>query len=305
VWRALRSRYAGRHRPEPRDLHVRAARHLLAPGRALAGIVERLGRGTLGWCRTVSYLVAVVTSALALACRRAHWSSAVWDVFARQLLFTGVDAIWLSVRVAVAVGIMVVVQAELWLATFGQMELIGQLLLTVLVRELAPLLANLVVIVRSGTAITTELATMRLAGEIDVLDAQGLDPMTYLVMPRVLSMPIAVFGLTAVFTVVSFASGYLVGAAMGSIVGGPGLFFSGILEAVSWEDAMFFFPKTIVSGLFVAAICATEGLSVGAAVTEVPQAAGRATTRSLSAVLVVSAVLSLIIYGRFLVIKVL
>jgi len=232
------------------------------------------------------------------------WSRAVWDVFVRQLLFSAVDAVGFATRIAIAVGVMVVVQAEMWLEAVGQRDLLGPLLLNVLVREFAPLLANFVVIMRSGTAITTELANMRVNGEVDVLDSQGLDPMTYLVMPRVLAAPIAVVCLAVLFVVVSFASGYLMGVLLGTISGGPWLFFEEILGSVGWEELLFFVPKTLISGLFVGAICTMQGLSVRGAVTEVPQAVVRSAVLSLSAVFFVAAIMSLVIYGRFLIIQV-
>ena len=178
------------------------------------------------------------------------------------------------------------------------------LLLNVLVRELAPLLANFIVVVRSGTAIATELAHMRMEGEIDVLDAQGLDPMIYLVMPRVIATGISVFCLAVLIVAVSFLSGYVVCELLGAVRGGPAVFFGDILSAVGREELYFFLPKTLISGFFIGAICSLEGLSIRGAVTEIPQVAGRGAVRSLTIVFGVSALLSLIIYGSVLFIDV-
>lgn len=268
-------------------------------------VVAILGMGIVRSWQTTTYILAVIGAVLLLAMRPfTSWQRTVRDVFARQLLFTGVDAMFFAVRIAAAVGVLIIVQAELWLGTLGERELIGPILMRVIVRELAPLLANFVVIVRSGSAIATELAHMRLEGEVDVLDAQGIDPMTYLVMPRVLATSVAVFCLAIVFIAASFASGYIVGALLGTIRGGPFLFIDNVFSSVSSEDVYFFLPKTILTGLFIGAICSVEGLSVRGASTEIPQVAGRSAVRSLTVVFMVSALVSLVIYGSVLFIEV-
>ena len=63
-------------------------------------------------------------------------------------------------------------------------------------RELGPLFANFVLIVRGGSAITTELGLMKVGGEVRVLEAQGIEPLPFLVMPRVLAMAVSAFCLT-------------------------------------------------------------------------------------------------------------
>lgn len=264
----------------------------------------RLGAPLMRRWSGATYILAVIGAVFALAVRPSSWSAAVRSVLARQILFTGVEALSFALRIAAAVGVLLVVQAELWLGALGQSELIGSLLLNVIVRELAPLLANFVVIVRSGTAMATELASMRLEGEVEVLDAQGIDPMIYLVMPRVISTSVSVFCLAVTMVVACFVSGYVVGTLLGVINQDAVKFFGDMLGQVRAIDLLFFLPKTLLSGLFIGTICSVQGLSVRGAVTEVPQVAGRAAVTSLSVVFTVSAVLSLTIYGSVLFINV-
>lgn len=271
---------------------------------ALLNVVERTGESALSAWRTASYVLSVIAASVLLAVRPSSWPRTTRQVLARQILFTGVDAVGFTIRIAAAVGVVVVVQTELWVRSVGDTDLPGSLLLKVIVRELAPLLANFIVIVRSATAISTELATMKLAGEVDVLDSQGLDPQKYLVMPRVLGVSLSVFCLSVIFVAVCFISGYVVGTLIGAITGGPGAFFGSFFRAVEAEELIFFLPKTLVAGLFTGAIASIEGLSVRGATTEVPQAAGRGAIRSLTTVFAVSAILSLLIYGRLLIFQV-
>ncbi|MBX3413937.1 MAG: ABC transporter permease [Pirellulales bacterium] len=271
---------------------------------AMIRAVEGVGEGALTAWRAATYVLSVIAMAVLLGLRPSSWPRTVRQVMARQILFTGVDAVGFTMRIAAAVGVVVVVQTELWIRSVGDTDLPGPLLLKVIVRELAPLLANFIVIVRSATAISTELATMKLSGEVDVLDSQGLDPLKYLVMPRVLGVSLSVFCLSVIFVAVCFVSGYVVGALIGAITGGPAAFFGSFFRAVAAEELIFFLPKTLVAGLFTGAIASIEGLSVRGATTEVPQAAGRGAVRSLTTVFMVSAVLSLLIYGRLLIFQV-
>ncbi|MBN2301353.1 MAG: ABC transporter permease [Lentisphaerae bacterium] len=215
----------------------------------------------------------------------------------KQIVFTGFDALSLILLVGVLAGISVVTQAQLWLGKFGQIEMLGPLLVAVIVREAGPLLVNFAVIGRSGTAIAAELASMRVRGEIDLLDAQGVDPMVYLVMPRVLSIAISVLSLTVVFVVASFGSGYLFGLPIGVSAGDPSVFVRTVLQAVTTKDIANLLAKTIIPGLVSGAICCVEGLSAHGSATEIPQATARAVVRSIASVLFVSALISVLTYA--------
>ena len=106
----------------------------------------------------------------------------------------------------------------------------------------------------------------------------------------------AQFGLTMVFIVVSFISGYFSGVLLGASTGHPRLFIQSVFQAVAKADVLNVLVKTVVSGAMTGVICCTEGLSVGAAATEVPQAASRAVVRSVAALFVISALVSLLTY---------
>jgi len=140
------------------------------------------------------------------------------------------------------------------------------------------------------------LGNMNVHGEVRVLDAQGLDPFTYLVIPRVLGVALSVFCLTIVFVVVSFISGYLSGLLLGAGSGRPGVFFSSVIGAISPSDVFNLLAKTWIPGLLTGAICCVEGLSISAAMTEVPQAATRAVVHSITALFITSALVSLLTY---------
>lgn len=258
--------------------------------------VGGIGRYCVEQTRSVTYLAAVISAALWAAIRPRHWPQTVRNVLARQVLFTGVEAVRFISLIALLVGVSIVVQVQLLLTRVGQSEMLGPILVAVIIRELGPLLTNFVVIGRSGAAVTTELGNMKVNGEIRLLDAQGLDPFTYLVLPRVMGMMLSVFCLTIVFIVVAFASGFLSGMLMGANTGTPMMFMDSVMGALTPADVFSLPAKTLIPGLMTGAICCTEGMSIQGAITEVPQATTRSLVRSVGALFVVSALVSVLIY---------
>lgn len=259
-------------------------------------VLGHIGNAVIARVRSVTYLTAVGASVLRVAWQPRYWPHTVRDVLARQVLFTGVEGIRFVSTIALLVGLSVVVQVQVVLSRVGQSDLLGPILVAVVVRELGPLLTNFVVIGRSGSAVATELGNMKVRGEIHLLDAQGLDPFTYLVLPRVIGMMISIGCLTVVFILVALASGFASAALLGVTTGPPSLFIDGVMGALTPADVFSVFAKSLVPGLLTGVICCTEGLSIEGAVTEVPQATTRSLVRSVVALFVVSALISIVIY---------
>jgi phospholipid/cholesterol/gamma-HCH transport system permease protein len=250
-----------------------------------AGMRARLSRAA----RTTALVWAVIVKSI----RPGTWTAPMRNVLARQILFTGLEATGFVSLIALIVGVLVVVQAQYWLMRLGQAALIGPILTAVVLRELGPLLTNFVVIARSGTAISTELANMKVHGEVRILDAMGVDPFVYLVIPRVLGVAASTFCLTILFLAVTFIGGFV---CMWVLLLGDidmGLFFSNIIGAVTITDVFSLLAKSILPGLLTGAICCDEGLGVGGAVTDVPIAATRGVMRSVAALFVASLLISL------------
>jgi phospholipid/cholesterol/gamma-HCH transport system permease protein len=215
---------------------------------------------------------------------------------ARQVLAVGVEPLGFVCGVAVFVGITVVVQLSFWAGEAGQSQLLGPLLVTVVARELGPLLINLVVIVRSGSAMTTELGVLKISGEVRALEGQGSDPFLHLVMPRVLGVAVSTFCLTMVFILVAFTSGYLFAAWMGRGSRDLLVFADTVSSAVQPKDVLNILAKSILPALFAGASCCLGGLGIGGLVADIPRATQRALTRSVVGLFVISAAVSLLTY---------
>ena len=259
-------------------------------------MLGKIGDVAIVLFRRLRHLTAVAWAVVALAFRPGSWPRTTRTVVARQILFTGYDALWFVSIVGLLTGVSVVVQAQMWIGRLGQSELLGPLLVTVIVREVGPLLVNFIVIGRSATAMAAELAGMTVRNEVAVLDAQGLDPMVYLVMPRAVSMAVCVFCLTIVMVVVSFVSGYVSGALMGTTPAAPAIFARSVFQGMAPGDFYNLVAKTLIPGLLTAVIACSEGLSVEGVATDIPQAVTRTVVRSNAAVITVSVIVSVLTY---------
>ena len=274
-------------------------RHLNRAGER-ARYVMKLLAGVGGFVRAqwveLRHAAAVIGTACCAGVQPRCWLSTVRKAFARQVLAIGVEPLWFVGVVAVFVGMSVVVQLTFWVGEAGQSQLLGPLLVTVVARELGPVLINLIVIVRSGSAMTTELGVLKINGGVCALEAQGGDPFLHLVLPRVLGMAVSTFCLTVAFILVAFASGYLFAAWMGK--GGHDLFLFAdtVSNAVQPKDVFSILAKSILPALFASASCCIGGLGVGDSDAKIPPATQRALTRSVAGLFVISAVVSLLTY---------
>jgi phospholipid/cholesterol/gamma-HCH transport system permease protein len=259
-------------------------------------ILADMGSFARGQFRHSQYITAVLGTVLILGAQPRRWRRTIRDVFARQVLLSGVESVGFVVIMAILVGISVVVQLDVWTAKLGQSQTLGQLLVMVVARELGPLFANFVLIVRGGSAMTTELGIMKAGGEVRVLEAQGIEPLLFLVMPRVLGMAVSAFALTVIFVFVAFTSGYAFGALIGQTDSDPSGFLDGVFKAVHPIDGLGVLLKCLLPALLTGVICCTEGLSVQRGLIDVPGAVKHALARSLAALFITSVVVSILTY---------
>jgi phospholipid/cholesterol/gamma-HCH transport system permease protein len=259
-------------------------------------LIAKLGEGVWAQWNELRHAAAVIGTVLGTGVQPQFWVHTVRKAFARQLLAIGVEPLGFVCAMAVFVGISVVVQLTFWAGEAGQSQLLGPLLVTVVARELGPVLINLVLIVRSGSAMTTELGVLQIKGEVRTMEALGGDPFLLLVMPRVLGVAVSTFCLTIFFILVALASGYLFAAWTGKGSRDLLLFADTVSSAVQSKDLFNILAKSILPALFASASCCIAGLGVGESVKKIPKATQRALTRSVAGLFVISVVVSLLTY---------
>jgi len=256
------------------------------------------GLGERVWAQwdELRHAAAVMGTVLYVGVQPRSWVRAVRSTFAQQVMAIGVESVGLVCWVAVFVGITVVAQLAFWVAQAGQSQMLGALLVAVVARELSPVLIGIVVILRSGSVMATELGIMKMDGRVRVLEAQGLSPFLYLAMPRMLAAAVSMFCLTIIFILVALTSGFLFGATVGNGRHDVLLFVDNVASAVRPKDMLAILSKSVLPALFASASCCISGLDVGESLTDVPQATQRALVRSLVGLFVISTVVSFLAY---------
>src|SRR5678816_2190391 len=208
--------------------------------------VASLGGMVTRYLGNLRFVAAVLGTTLLLGSQPRQWRRTVRSAFAQHVLHFGLKSVPFILVLGLLVGISIVVQLDVWTGKLGQSQKLGPLLVAVVARELAPLFANFVLIVRGGSAIATELGLMKAGGEVRVLEAQGIEPLTYLVMPRVVSMAVSAFCLTVIFVMGAFASGFGFGAVIGAANPDPAVFINSVFKAINPFDGIGVLVKCIL-----------------------------------------------------------
>ena len=204
---------------------------------------------------------------------------AILSVVSAQIYFTGFQALPIISMLALASGSIVIMQSNMQLNLLGGNEMIGNLLVVIIVREISPLLTALVVIARSGTAVASELGNMRVNREIEALEAMSINPLSYIVFPRLFGGLISVICLAFYFILVSLIGGFIVTKLVHDM---PLAFYlDSLAQAFAGEDVFLFLVKNTFSGIFIFIICCYQGFSVKRSPHEVPQVTTKAVMNSI------------------------
>lgn len=210
-----------------------------------------------------------------------------------HLARSGLHLLPMILFISIALGLVVIGQTVSLLSRVNANQYLGTVMVTVVVRELAPLLTALLVLSRTGTANVIELGTARALGEIEALEALGIDPVHYLVVPRVIGMALGIFSLTVYLILGALGSGYLwaflqdVPLSLGDYVGQ----LTGSLSALDFVTLAL---KTGLFGVTIAVVTCYHGLARPLRLEEVSGATIRAVGQSIVLCLLLDAFFLLI-----------
>lgn len=243
--------------------------------------------------RRLSYLVNLTTfSSFALR----DWFKAM-SLFNRysyrslvsQIIFTGIDALPTIIFLAMVTG---------FVFTFKMISIFDSITDTVsilnyfVVMEMGPMIAGIILISRTGSAITVDLANMKLHKEIDALELMGIDINNFLVAPRILGVTLSQLSISIVFTVVTLSVGILLSALLIS----PTYFkyFTDVITGLSPIVLIVFIIKNLLFGLFIGSIACYHGLKVTRSATEVPQQTQKSIVNSLLMLFIIDGIIALL-----------
>jgi phospholipid/cholesterol/gamma-HCH transport system permease protein len=218
----------------------------------------------------------------------------VAEAFLRQMYFTGVSAATGVVLRASLLGVLII--AITMDVLDADVDLAVKILLLVVFREVGPLAAAVVVILRSGTAMSAEMALMRVSGQTRALRYLGIPLHDYLVVPRIAAVMLATLALTIYIQCVAVVGGlalspFIIRASFTELAGQLFLLFTPV-------DFVYSIIKSLLFGYAIAACCCYHGLNPpDASANAVPKVVTRAVTQSAMLVLVINAVFAYVVFG--------
>lgn len=262
---------------------------------SLLARVDSLGRF---FTKNVEYtfrvLMMVYIAIRAAFLDKAQGFRQIFGVISAQIYFTGWQALPLVTVLALSVGGLLVLQSLANLSLLGGTQMIGSFLVIMICREAGPLLVALVVIARSGTAVASEVGNMRANREIEALESMGINPMSFIVFPRVLGGIFSVIALAFYFNVIALLGGFLLTRFLQDM---PMAFYTdSIFRAFAKEDLLIFLLKNGFSGMIIFVVSCYQGLSVKRSPHEVPQQTTLAVVNSIIFVMIFNLMVSALFY---------
>jgi phospholipid/cholesterol/gamma-HCH transport system permease protein len=202
-----------------------------------------------------------------------------------QTVRAGYSSLPLVALISFLMGMIMALQSAYQLYKLGALGLVADLVAIAVTRELAPLLAAVIVAGRYGSSIAAELGTMRVSQEIDALTVMGIDPTAYLVVPRLVALTISLPCLVVFADLIGILGGLLMGVT--TLGMGLGTYVADTLDALQLQDIFTGLVKALAFASIIGLIGCHQGLQVRGGAEEV----GRATTASVvrSIVLIVGA----------------
>jgi phospholipid/cholesterol/gamma-HCH transport system permease protein len=258
-------------------------------------LLAAIGLWTIELWRQPVHFLSDAVAVIWQARRPITWRRPIRAEFMRQCYEVGTRALPFIVVSGIFVGFGIIAQALHWLKVFGGTALFGGFLSVVLVREIAPVLVGLIVIGRSGSVIVAELGTMKAQGQVHMLDAQGIDPFLYLVVPRVLALSICMFCLTVAFVAVALVAGFVLGTLVDMIKFNFFDFIDRALGSMDRKEYLLLTAKTLTIGFVVALISCKTAMALRGSAADVLDILPRSFAKCVLATLVISIALTILL----------
>jgi len=195
----------------------------------------------------------------------------------KQMEFIGVRSVFVIILTGAFTGMVLALQSYYGFKKFGSEGLVGATVALSMTRELGPVLTSLMVSGRAGSAMAAELGTMRVTEQIDALTAMALNPIKYLVTPRIIAAFLVLPVLTVISDFIGIIGGYLVGVKLLGI--NEGAYIDKMIKFVGLNDIYNGLVKSAVFGVILSIVSCYKGFyAKGGA-----EGVGRATTEAVVA----------------------
>src|SRR5512141_3450153 len=246
----------------------------------MTNVIERLGAWAVMCVQEMGRMLLFVLSSFAWLVRPPFRFHQIM----KQLHFIGYRSTFVVVLTAGFTGMVLALQGYYTLRKFGSEGVLGSLVALSLIRGLGPVLSALLVTGRAGSALTAEIGIMRIGEQIDSLETMGIDPIRFLVSPRMVAALVSIPLLTAIFDVVGIYGGYLVGVKLLGLDAGQ--YFGRMETSVELVDVTNGVWKSLAFSLLIAWVCTFKGFFT--------ERGAEGVSRATTSAVVISSVLVLI-----------
>ncbi|MGD8314726.1 MAG: ABC transporter permease, partial [Syntrophobacterales bacterium] len=175
----------------------------------------------------------------------------------QQIYYIGAKSITIIMLVGFFTGMVLGLQSYHALVKFGAQGALGTLVALSLVRELGPVLTAIMITARAGSAMTAEIGIQRISEQIDALDTMRIDPLKFLISPRIAASIISFPLLTALFDLIGILGGFLSGVVLLGV--NAGTYFHRVQSSVEMKDITDGFIKALVFAVIVTTVCCYQG----------------------------------------------
>jgi len=252
--------------------------------------------------RTAYFLTEYVVSFFYLLSDVLYWS--VRDIFynkqrrkgesVNQAISIGVNAVPIVVSLVFVIGLVMALQSASQLRNFGANIYIVDLTVIAMMAEMGPLITAILVAGRSGSAIAAEIATMKVTSEIDALQTMGINPLRFVVVPKIYGSLITLPFLTILASVAGIIGGATAGYIYLDIT--PEIFFNRMPEVLYQKDIITSLIKSLVFALIIVMTGTFFGFKVEKGAEDVGNSATSAVVAAITLVIVADSILGLIFY---------
>jgi len=174
-----------------------------------------------------------------------------------QLSHIGAKTMGIVSLIGLFTGMVMALQVYYALAKLGAQGVLGSAVALGLIRELGPVMTAIMIIARAGSAMTAEIGILRISEQIDALYTMRIDPLGYLISPRIAASIISFPLLTALFDAIGIIGGYFTGVMLLGV--NSGAYLDQIQASVEAKDVMGGFLKALVFAVIVSTICSYQG----------------------------------------------
>ncbi len=222
------------------------------PGSKVLRPFALVGRTVIGWVNSMGAATIFLSLALARIIGRKQLPKIV-----QQTYYIGARSITIIMLVSLFTGMVLGLQSYHALVQFGASGAVGSLVSLSLIMELGPVLTAIMITARAGSAITAEIGIQRISEQIDALTTMRVNPIRYLISPKVAAAIISFPLLTAVFDLIGILGGYISAVVLLGLNGG--VYLHSIQTYVVLSDITNGFVKSIVFAVIVATVCCYQG----------------------------------------------